>query len=174
MKKIGLICLLFASLTATAKEDLSDFYIIQPRADGKLFFILPVEISEVAKKEKNATFDITHITSAPTATVNLSIYARRALETDSIVFSSAKQRIAVADFETFFIEQEKQTWKHRYSCTVPFAGLCDLYKESTPWKLTVYYAGGQLVYQQTQSVWERERARMTEIFYLIQLNAAKK
>lgn len=174
MKRISLICLLFASLAATAKENLSDFYIVQPRENDKLFFVLPIEISEVSKKGKNATFDITHLTSSPTSTVNLSIYAQQHLDADSIVFSNSKEKIAVTDFKTFFIERDKQVWKHRYSCSVPFAKFYNLYKDSKPWKMTVYYAGGQLVYQQTSSVWERERVRMSEILYMIQLNSVKK
>lgn len=174
MRKISLICLLFVGLAANAKEGLGDFYVMQPREHDKLFFILPIEMSEVSKKERNAEFDITHITSAPTSTVNISIYAKQNLNADSIVFSSRERKIALADFKTFFVEKEKQIWKHRYSCAIPFADLCGLYKEANPWKLTVYYAGGQLVYQQTPSVWKRERARMTEILYLIQLNSGSK
>lgn len=172
MRKISLICLLFVGLAANAKEDLGDFYVMQPREHDKLFFILPIEMSEVSKKERNAEFDITHITSAPTSTVNISIYAKQNLHADSIVFSNRERRIAVADFKTFFIEKEKQIWKHRYSCAVSFADLCGLYKEASPWELTVYHQSGRLVYRQSPSVWERARARMTEILYLIQLNSA--
>ncbi len=170
MKRLLLYLLLLFSLPIGAK-DISDYYVMRPRTNDLLYFILPIEITSTERNIEAAAFDITYITSEENATINMTIYADESLQTDSIIFFGRGVRYVSKQLDTFYVEKEKKKgWAHRYSCKVPFADIQQLYTSSMPWQLIVCAKEKNFTYAQGKRVWKEEQKRMTEILTIIQVN----
>ncbi len=170
MKRFLLAILLLATIPLAAK-DISEYYLMRPRANDLLFFIFPIEIASTEQKIEPAIYDITYITSETEATVNMSIFSATSLQTDSIAFCNQDVYFVSKQIETFYIEKaQKKGWEHRYSCKVPLAALTQLYRLPSPLQLKVYSKERILTYSPSERVWKTERKCMSEILETIELN----
>ncbi len=169
MKRL-LYLFLLLSCSATAK-DISEYYTMRTRTHDRLFFILPIEITNIERNIEPAKFDVTYVTTEEDATINITIYTDKAVKTDSIIFQGSGVHYISKQFETFYIEREKNKgWAHRYSCRIPFVDILHLYESPMAWKLCVYAKGQVFEYSQEKRMWKKEQKRMKEILATVQLN----
>ena len=168
MKRTLLFTLLALAGIAVFAEKTEDLYVSRQTEKGLLFFIKPYEIPALTKGMKPALTDITLLTTQDSVTVNMSVFYPSVLSLDSIVFV-AGERLSFSHFETFFIDAEKKSFHHRYSCRMTYNQLKTLYL-NVPFTLMLYSGDIPLRYAFASKEWTKHRQSMTQILRLIDNN----
>lgn len=168
MKRLTILFALSLCISYIYAEKTEDRYVVRPVQEGLLYFIEPFEVPSKDKMPA-AELDITYIVSRDSFTLNMSIRLPEAIDADSIGLGSRTDTI-VRDFHTFFIDKEKNRFKHRYSCTLPYTCLHTLYQSPMPYTLTIYAGGRKLQYGYAERAWSKERSWMQQILLLADKN----
>lgn len=138
--------------------------------NGQLFFIEPYDVPAYTAKEKALSTDITYLTNSDSVTMNMSVWTIKELATDSIVLEGGYKRIAISDFQTFYIEKDGKLWVHRYSVRYPLVYLNMLYADSEPFIINVCTKGEQIKYGFASKQWKKEQDWMNQILHTIATN----
>lgn len=168
MKRILLFAFLLQTLCLSAQNNLSKRYVMRPRADGLLYFVLPFDLPGISRG-KAANLDITYVTSYTQCNVNMSLWTPEPLRVDSVVFSSGRPYRADS-LTLLFVEKSKANWWHRLSFKVDFDTLSALYETTMPYRLSVYAEGKVFQYAFPSRKWPAECRWMSEWLRLIAYN----
>lgn len=168
MKKILLIVFLMQAFGLSAQNNLSNRYVMRPRADDLLYFILPFDLPCMTKG-KAASLDLTYVTSAERFQVNMSVWMQEPLSIDSVVFVS-EMSFKADSLTVYFIEKDKGEWWYRIGYQIEFEALKALYATMTPYRVLVYTGYTVLSYRCPPRKWASERRHMSELLRLISYN----
>ena len=163
---LSFLCFLLFSTYAASLEDR---YIMKNLENGQLYFILPFDIPSVTSKTKALSLDITYLTTSDSVTTNISVWTAQELQTDSIVFQG-DTKIALNDFQTFFIERDGKLWLHRYSLRFPLKDLTFIYSGQCPFMIDIYAKGQEIHYSFPFKSWPKEQMWMNQILHIIDTN----
>lgn len=168
MRKILLFVFLMQTFCLSAQNNLSNRYVMHPRADDLLYFVLPFDLPCVAKG-KAANLDITYVTSDTQCKVNMSLWTPEPCRVDSIVLLSGRS-YRTDSLTLFFVEKDKGCWWQRLSFKVDYDTLVQLYGAETPYRLSVYAEGKVFQYAFPARKWASECRWMSELLRLIAYN----
>ena len=152
-------------------EKLEDRYVVKTISEGQLYFIRPYKVTS-SQKLPAAECDITYLLGNDSLTFNFSIYLPEAITADSIVIG--KGRHAVTDFETFYINHKNKKYVHRYSCRLSYQDFCSLYKDASPFCLSVHENSRHYNYSYKANSWKKEGMWMRQILFIIERNRISK
>ena len=168
MKRIVLILFALSFHILFAQDKWSKKYIMQPRENDILYFILPFDVP-CAEKYAKSNIDVTYISSDSLLTVKMSVTTPHILQIDSICMDS-DLRYSVKDPVVLFIEKEKRQWLHRISFRLPYKDWKKLYEIHRPYDILVYTSDHTFQYAFTNKKWKSERIGMSELFRMIEYN----
>ena len=163
-----LFVFLMQTFCLSAQHNLSNRYVMHPRADDLLYFVLPFDLPCVAKG-KAANLDITYVTSDTQCKVNMSLWTPEPCRVDSIVLLSGRS-YRTDSLTLFFVEKDKGCWWQRLSFKVDYDALVQLYGAETPYRLSVYAEGKVFQYAFPARKWASECRWMSELLRLIAYN----
>lgn len=168
MKKILFFVFIIQIGCLFAQNNLNNRYVMRPRTDDLLYFILPFDMPCVVKG-KAANLDLTYITSETRVRVNMSLWTPEPLSVDSVVVVSGSS-CRVDSLTSLFVEKSKKTWWHRLSFYVAFDALARLYEAPESYRLCVHAGGTVLPYAFPVGKWPAERRQMSELLRMIEYN----
>lgn len=168
MKKIWLLVFLAQGCCLFAQNNLNNRYVMRPRTDDLLYFILPFDMPCVVKG-KAANLDLTYITSETRVRVNMSLWTPDPLSVDSVVVVSGSS-CRVDSLTSLFVEKAKKAWWHRLSFYIDFDTLTRLYEPPEPYRLCVHAGGTVQPYAFPVGKWPAERRQMSELLRMIEYN----
>lgn len=164
-----LISLFFFSISIIGNNRLSDLYVMKPLENGHLYFVLPFNIPSITSKTRSVSVDITSLTCSDSVTVNMSVWKKTEIETDSIIFRSDRNFV-IHDYQTFFIEKDEKLWLHRYSIRMLFKDLKYLYSAPKSFRIQVYSKDQLMEYEYTSRLWSKEGNNICQVLRIIESN----
>lgn len=162
------VCLVFvmSSISLFSQNKLSEKYVMRPRENDIIYFILPFEVP-CAERYDNASMDVTYITSESKLTVNMSIKTPYILQIDSMSICSGIH-YPVENLVVLFLEKEKRQWLHRISFRLDYDVWKKLYQAKQPYDILVYTSGHMFQYAFPEKRWLAECMWMSELFKMIE------
>lgn len=168
MRKIWLFIFLMQVLCLSARNNPNSRYVMRPRADDLLYFILPFDVP-CTENGKAASLDLTYVTSATHFQVNMSVWTPVPLSIDSVVFL-AETPFKADSLTVYFLEKDKKQWWSRMGYHIPAEVLEALYAADEPYRIAVYAGNTVLQYRCPSKKWASERRWMSELLQLMAYN----
>lgn len=173
MKRIFLFfALLLACTPALQAQNIRKRYTSLTTENGSLYFIFPRKLAATGDTdgEKNLPLDLTYLTSNDSIffTVSLRIPGNRSVDSVRIEAVSGEQ--ASATPERIYIDARRSGYEHRLRFGIPFRQARRLYDEASPYVLRFVMADGTYSYAFPAKVWKKERAVISRIFEVFEIN----
>jgi hypothetical protein len=170
-RSLPLLFFLFSlsTLVELKAQKISKYYTVSSQKNGSLYFIEPEYGFENKKENCELIFDMTFLSTQDTLLLNFSLVSPEITEIDSISFTSSQKNIS-SQSEKLFIEDEKKSWKHRYSSQFLFVEVYEVFQSEESPILTIYSEGQKIPLTMKQNKWKKERDIVSKIFKMIQVN----
>lgn len=168
-----MLCLLSCS---ALNAQSSKRYVMQPRPEDQLYYILPVNIPAApaapcaAKAPKALEYDITYVTSRDSADVRFSFYSLAYEQVDSVALVSGSTRYVMDSLSVLYVEKDKKLWENRLSFSIDYEDLRSLYLLDESFQFWVYGLGNSYVYAFPKAAWRKEKALMSDVLAIIRAN----
>jgi hypothetical protein len=150
-------------------QNLNKYYKVVIQENGKLYFIEPEIKFRNKKNYCKLFFDLTHLTTNDTVSLNFSYSNNIIREIDSIGFIQDNEKI-ISITKKIFIDANKTLWYHRYSSKFSFNDLNQIFQTKTSPVILLYSKGEVIDFETSKNEWKKKSELMNRIFSLIKVN----
>jgi len=157
-------------LGALQAQNASKYYTSQKQDEGTLYFITPRKSFLNKKAKQKLDYELTHLTSKDSITLNFTFLDRAPRSIDSIRIKSVSKDISSAT-EKFYVEAKRKKWLHRYSTEFNLKDFKHVLESSKHPEIEVFYDGKSAVLQMKRRKWRKEQAIILKVLDVVEQNS---
>lgn len=153
--------------SAVSAQNIAKYYNSKTQEGSTLYHIFPT--SGFKNGSNEFIYDLTYLTTNDSVTFNFSYFDAAVLTMDSITIEGEGVSFT-SDLKRFFVETKKSKWHYRYSASVPFADLRQLYGQEHCPTILLHTKQGDIKIGISQKTWNKQRSIIHKIIDLITYN----
>lgn len=159
------------SLSGSAQK-IHKQYAFYPQEGGNVYFIHPQKgfESKDTGAKKDLIYDITYISTKDSATFTFTYFVKDVLQINNVeIIDNTGSVVYSTPATMFYVQPKKKYWQHRATIQIPHTLLEELYKEKSPYTLTLI-GGKSIRYTMKPKTWEKQSGIVSRIFEVVKYN----